>query len=212
MPYNDTGRHAMLTGGLGNAITHVGVLQSGDPGTGTNFTGTEATGGTPAYARQAVTWAAASGGTRTNSAAITIDVPAGTYSDVLLMNAVTGNTNNYLGYLPINGTVRGYASTDPTLANDALLSAAHGLSNNDRVRVYNVFAESLPTGLVEGTMYHVVNATTDSFKVSLTQGGAAVDITGLGECFWQRVVPETFSGQGQLTIAIGALVLDMTGA
>ena len=40
----------------------------------------------------------------------------------------------------------------------------------------------------------------------------AVDITatGGGEGYWQRVVPETFGAQGQITVASGALVLDGT--
>jgi len=56
----------------------------------------------------------------------------------------------------------------------------------------------------------VVAATTDTFQVSLTSGGAAVDITGIGEMFHQKVVPEVFAAQGQITVAVGALVLDIT--
>jgi hypothetical protein len=80
------------------------------------------------------------------------------------------------------------------------------------VILYNVFSETLPTGVTEGTVYFVVNSTTDSFKVSTTSGGAAVDITGVGggEGYWQRVVPEVFASQGQITVAAGALVLDAT--
>ena len=84
------------------------------------------------------------------------------------------------------------------------------MANGDRVMVFNVFAEALPTGLIEGVIYYVVGSATDSFQVSLTLGGAAVDITATGELFWQRVVPETFASQGQITIAIGALTLDAT--
>lgn len=214
MPLNDTGKNAALSGGLGNAITHVGVLQNGDPGTGTNFTGTEATGGSPAYARVAVTWAAAASGLRSNSGALTFDVPAGTYSELLLMNAITGNTNNYLGYSPINGSVKGYGVVPDSAAVTANLiySSAHGLVANDQLRVYNVFAESLPTGLTEGTRYFVISAglTTDAFSVSTTQGGSAVDITAVGDLYFQKVIPEVFASQGQITVAVGALVLDAT--
>lgn len=216
MPFNDSAKNAMLDAldETATQITHIGVLQLGDPGTGANFTGTEATGGSPAYARQAVTWAAAASGQKSNTGALTIDVPAGTYSHFLLMNAVTGNTNNYKGYIPFGGAsaVKGFFSVDTTLTNDALLSVAHGMSDNDRVMLFNVFAESLPTGLAEGTIYHVVSSAANSFKVSLTSGGAAVDITavGGGEGYFQRVVPETFGAQGQITVAASALVLDAT--
>ena len=101
---------------------------------------------------------------------------------------------------------------DTTLTNDQLFSVGHGMSDGDRVMLFNVFAESLPTGLTEGTVYFVVSSATNTFKVSLTAGGAAVDITavGGGEGFWQKVIPETFASQGQITVAAGALVLDAT--
>jgi hypothetical protein len=105
--------------------------------------------------------------------------------------------------------IKGFASAD-VIANDKLWSAGHGMANGDRVMVFNVFAESLPTGLTEGVIYFVVGAATDSFQVSTTLGGSAVDITATGECFWQRVVPETFNSQGQITIAAGQLALDAT--
>ncbi len=53
----------------GNPITHIGLIDD---------VGAELTGGSPAYARQAVTWTAASGGTVRPNADLTFDVPAGT--------------------------------------------------------------------------------------------------------------------------------------
>lgn len=215
MPLNDLGKNKALDGldESVTGITHIGVGNVADPGTSTNYGGTEATGGSPAYARQAVTWGAAASGAKTNSGALTFDVPAGSYGYLLFFNASTGNTNNYLGYAPINGTVKGFFSVDTTLTNDQLFSVAHGLSDTDRVQLYNVFSESLPTGLSEGTIYYVVSSATNTFKVSLTSGGAAVDITAVagGEGYFQKVIPETFASQGQITVAIGALTLDATG-
>lgn len=217
MPFNTTALNVALDALDESAtqITHVGILAaSADPGTGTNHAGTEATGGSPAYARQAVTWAAASSGTKSNSGSLTFDVPAGTYAYFGLFNASTGNTNNYRGYIPFGGAsaLKGFFSTDTTLTNDQLFSVAHGMSDGDRVILYNVFSETLPTGLTEGTLYYVVSSATNTFKVSTTQGGAAVDITALGggEGYWQRVVPEVFAAQGQITVAASALVLDAT--
>jgi len=216
VPFNDLGKNKALDGldeSVSGAITHIGVGNSTDPGTGTNYAGTEATGGSPAYARQAVTWAAASGGQKSNSGALTFDVPAGTYAFLLFFNASTGNTNNYLGYIPINGSVKGFFSVDTTLSNDQLFSVGHGLADGDRVQLFNVFSEALPTGLTEGTVYFVVSSATNSFKVSTTSGGSAVDITavGGGEGYFQKVIPEVFGAQGQITVAIGAAVLDATG-
>lgn len=216
MPFNDVAKNVMLDA-LDESvtqITHVGIHTLTDPGTGTNANAGEATGGTPAYARKAVTWGAAASGQKSNTGGLTFDVPAGTYGFFTLWNAVTGNTSNYRGYSPFGGAaaLKGFFSVDTTLANDQLLSVGHGMADNDRVMLFNVYAESLPTGLTEGTVYFVVQSAANTFKVSTTQGGAAVDITavGGGEGYWQRVVPETFGAQGQLTVAVGALVLDLT--
>jgi hypothetical protein len=220
MPFNATAKNLMLDAldeSIAAGIKYVGVLQTGDPGTGTNFTGTEATGGSPAYARQAVTLGAAASSQKLNSATLTIDVPAGGYSHFLLMNTLTGNSGSFLGSIPFGGSspLKGFFSCDTTLTNDQLLSVAHGMSDGDRVQLSGVFAEALPTGtgLTAGALLYVVSSTTNTFKVSLTSGGAAIDLTatGGGEGYWQRVVPDTFVGQGQITVAISALVLDLTG-
>jgi hypothetical protein len=72
-------------GTLGNYIG----LATGDPGTTATPTA-EATGGSPAYARKPTTWTSGSGGSLGGSA-VTIDVPAGTYTHILLASAVSGN-------------------------------------------------------------------------------------------------------------------------
>jgi hypothetical protein len=53
----------------------------------------EISGGNPAYARKAVTWNAASGGSKTNSGAVAFDIPAGkTVNAVGVVSALTGGT------------------------------------------------------------------------------------------------------------------------
>ena len=52
----------------GAYITYIGLVDSG---------GTEISGGSPAYARQAVSWTSASGGTIRPSADLTFDIPSG---------------------------------------------------------------------------------------------------------------------------------------
>jgi hypothetical protein len=215
MPLNDIAKNVALDG-LDESVTagvkFVGVFTAADPGTGATYTGTEATGGSPAYARQAVVFGAAASAAKTNTGAIAIDVPAGTYGFVGLFNTVTGNVSgNYLGYVPLNGSVKGFGTVDAAdVTANTVTSNGHGLVNTDRVQLFNVFAETIPAGITEGTLYFVVGSATDTFQVSLTSGGAAVDITGQGEVFFQKVIPETFASQGQITIAVGALALDAT--
>lgn len=73
MPLSNNGKHVML-----DQLATVAVwasLHSGDPSTtGAN----EISGGSPAYARKAITWNAASGGALDNNANPVFDVPAGT--------------------------------------------------------------------------------------------------------------------------------------
>ena len=69
---------------LGNYIG----LATGAPGS-TATPANEATGGSPAYARVATTWTVV-GGVATGSA-VTINVPAGTYSYMLLCSGSSGN-------------------------------------------------------------------------------------------------------------------------
>jgi hypothetical protein len=214
VPLNNTAIHAALDALDESAtqVTHVGIHTLTDPGTGTNALSGEATGGSPAYARQAATWGAAASLVKSNTNTFTWDVPAGTYAFFTLWNASSGNTSNYRGYIPFGGAsaIKGFFSVDTNLANDQFLSPAHGMSNGDRVMLFDVFGAALPTGVSEGTIYFVVNVATDTFKVSLTSGGAAVDLTvvGGGEGFFQRVIPEVFGAQGQITAAAAALVLD----
>lgn len=76
-----------------DAVVALGVyvsLHTASPGTtGAN----EASGGSPAYARQATTWSADStdDGVRTGTQ-VTIDLPAGTYTHFGLWSAASGGT------------------------------------------------------------------------------------------------------------------------
>lgn len=90
--YDTTARNAMLDH-LATLVTRV-ALHTGDPGAA-NAADNEVTGGTPAYARKAIAWNAASGGAIDDSTAPVFDVPAGTtVSWVSLWN--TAGTVRYL--------------------------------------------------------------------------------------------------------------------
>lgn len=75
--YDTTARNLMLDA-LRASCTRL-ALHSGDPG-GANGAANELTGGSPAYARKAVAWNAASGGAAAQSADVVFDVPASTVS------------------------------------------------------------------------------------------------------------------------------------
>ena len=69
----DNGKHLMLEGFAGSAVW--GSLHTADPSTnGAN----EVTGGSPAYTREAISWAAAASGSVSSDANIVFDVPGTT--------------------------------------------------------------------------------------------------------------------------------------
>lgn len=91
------------------------------------------------------------------------------------------NMTSYEALYDILGNIYGLGSgTSFTAAtDDTLTSAAHPLSNGDVVEVSNS-GGGLPAGLAASTKYFVIDTTTNTFKVSLTKGGSAVDVTSTG--------------------------------
>lgn len=121
MPYSAGAKNYMLDQ-LGTVCLYAS-LHSANPGsTGAN----ELTGGTPAYARQALTWNAASAGSKTLSDTPLFDVPASTtITHVGLWSAATGGT--YYGYVDVTDEVFAaqgtYTVTSGTLDLNATASA-----------------------------------------------------------------------------------------
>lgn len=62
---------------------------------------------------------------------------------------------------------------------DVLTTVDHGLSDGDVVELSNS-GGALPSGLAASTKYYVVSSTTNTFQLSLTLGGSAVDFTSNG--------------------------------
>jgi len=190
----DGAKNAMLDtlGGRNGFLS----LHSGFPGTtGAN----ELAGGSPAYARKAHTWNAAAGGVLDDSNAPVFDVPASTtvqYSG--LWSLVTLGV--FDGWVPLGATADPFLFTAEDTT-DVLTADGHGLADTTQVIVIDVGTSgALPTGLTEGTVYFVRDSTTDTFKLALTSGGVAIDLTTDGAGFVQRILPEVFAAQGTLTV------------
>lgn len=69
------------------------------------------------------------------------------------------------------GTAIGTATTAAT--GDTFTITAHGMSNGDQVVLTSV---TTTTAVKADTPYYVVNTATNTFKLALTKGGAAIDI------------------------------------
>lgn len=194
MPWNNSAKTDAL-GAVRTATTHLSIHTAYPGDTGTS----ETSGGSPAYARKPVTWAAISGTPPQFdlSAAVQFDIAAGVVAKwVGGFTALTVGT--FKGCAPLGSTLRGVATLQST--DDIFRSDAHGLPNDRRVVFYPVAGEALPTGIVEGTDYFVISATTDTFQVSATQGGAAINLTTDGEVRWQDMIPATDAAQFKVDV------------
>ncbi|TCM19938.1 hypothetical protein, partial [Novosphingobium sp. ST904] len=81
--------------------------------------------------------------------------------------ALSGNP--FVSMLPRAATI--------TIASPATVTATgHGLANGKRVQFTT--SGALPTGILANTTYFVINAATDTFNISATQGGAAIGTSG----------------------------------
>lgn len=201
MKLTDTVKNALLdvldeSGSYGK----YGSLHTAYSATGAN----EVSGGSPAYARKALTWAAASGGSKALAATLPVwDVPASTtVAWVGIFDA--SSAGNFVGMFPAGAMALREFTADTS---DLITSKAHGYSAGQAVVFWG---SALPTGLSVGTIYYVISSglATDAFKVSATLGGSAVDLSSTGGGFVQGCVPETFTGQGTYTASSGSIDLN----
>jgi hypothetical protein len=143
--------------------------------------GTEVTGA--GYTRKAITnntseWTAASGGSKSNInaqsfPAATADYPAKILGWALMTATSAGNVMAWGKLVGVYKVITADATTD------TFTSASHGYTNGTRVQVENADG-ALPAGLSENTTYYVIGAATNTFQLSATSGGAAINITDAG--------------------------------
>lgn len=168
-------------------ITEASAHTAFPGGTGAN----EVTGGT--YARVSATFSAASSGIRSLSSGVGLDIPAGTTVRWLgLWNGAT-----FVGYAPNAGSPKEFIC-DPVT--DVITCPGHGFVDTNKIVFYG---DTTPSGITEGTVYYVANATTNTFKVSAAPGGAAIDLTTAGGsgCVVSSITEEEYGGGGTHTIA-----------
>jgi len=72
-----------------------------------------------------------------------------------------------------------YATFTADAETDKITSAAHGLVDDDTVRLTTT--DTLPGGLSTDTTYYVIEADTNTFELSATKGGTKINITNTGD-------------------------------
>jgi hypothetical protein len=217
MFWSNTGKGVMLNAmdEAASGGASYGSLHTAYSTTGSN----EVTGGSPAYARSALTWGAASGGVKSLTTTLpTWNVPSGTTVQWFgLWDAVT--SGNFLGMMPLGAgsLLSAMVEVSTDLTNNDIFSKAHGLVAGNRV----VFWGTLPTGLsredaTNGPYYVIATGlTTDSFRVANSAANyasnTAVDITGTAPYafYVQRAIPQTTVTQDTISLASGSIDLSV---
>ena len=99
------------------------------------------------------------------------------------------------------------AVTINTTSDTFTTATNHGLSVNDQV-TFKATDGNLPTEIVTGTTYYIINAnfTSTVFSVSATEGGAAVNMTGSATGTYQ------VTRQGQLTADVVSFTSNRIGS
>lgn len=114
------------------------------------------------------------------------------------LNSATENGTMRLQIVALPKTGAIAASTFTAASTDIVTVAAHGLTAGTRVTLTTDSAD-LPLGLAIATNYYLRDVTTNTFKLSLTPNGAAVDIqdagTGVHTLTWY---PEILVDSGEI--------------
>lgn len=71
-----------------------------------------------------------------------------------------------------------YLDVTVSATDDTITKTNQKLDNGDRVRIAS--SGTVPGGLDDSTLYYVVGSSGNSFQLSATEGGAAIDITSVG--------------------------------
>ena len=144
---------------------------------GDNVTNVAVAGGGARYlgAAPAVTFSGGGG----TSAAATATIAGGVVTAITVTNV--GSAYTSAPTVAIAKPARIIPLASITTATDTIAYTTHGLNAGD-VLVYNNGGGTSATGLTSGTTYYVIASglTANAFKVSATDGGSTVDITGQG--------------------------------
>jgi hypothetical protein len=114
-----------------------------------------------------------------SSAAATATIAGGVVTAVTITNTGTGYTS--VPTVAIAIPRRTIPTTGITIGTDTIAYTAHGLSAGDAVKYFHG-GGTAATGLTNNTTYYVIASglTANAFKVSATDGGTTVDISGTG--------------------------------
>ena len=191
MPLSTADINALLSTWASGAL-YVSV-HSAYSATGAN----ELSGGS--YARVAVTWGSPAGGSIALSGTpYSVNIPASsTAAFVGFWSALSGGT--FQGMFP-GGNAPAYTFAAPS-STDTLLAPGSAYVANQPVVVFPTAGSTIPTGLTAGVIYYVISPSSDSFELSATSGGSAINLTADGSGIVQAITPDVFGSAGTYSVA-----------
>lgn len=204
MPYSATAINQELDA-LANVAPSTNLigyaaLHSAYSATGAN----ELTGGSPAYARVAVSWSASAGGSKSLSATPSpFNVPASsTIAFVGLWSALTAGTFAGMG---ANGAATPYAFTATNASPAVFTAPGNSYGAGQAVVLFPGAGGTIPTGFTLGTIYYVSSPSGGTFQLSASSGGASIVSTSAGSGLVQAVTLEVYGSQGTFQLSSDAL-------
>ena len=92
---------------------------------------------------------------------------------------------------------------------DTFTAPGHTLSDTNQVRIVAIPGATLPTGVSAGTTYFVRDSATDTFKLALTSGGTAIDITASGAGLVALIEAKAIANLDVVRILAGQLSISL---
>lgn len=201
MPFSTTALNQSLnavTGGTFTSLAAYASLHSSYSGTGAS----ELSGGS--YAREAVTWNSAAGGTKTSASV------AGTYSiyaggTVAFIGLWSASSGGSFGGMGPNGGGSQYGFTSTAAAPVVFTAPFSAFTNGQTVVLFDSAGATISPDFTVGTVYYVLNASGATFQLSATSGGAAVNSVTVGAGIVQAINVEAFGSAGTFTLSSATL-------
>lgn len=166
----------------------------------------ELSGGSPAYGRVSLTWAAASTGAGTKALSTTpgaFNVPgfntvvAGQNTPVAFIGLWSAQTNGTFAGMGPNGGFSPYAFT-ATSASPCVFTApgTSYTAGQSVVLLPAAGSGAIPTGFTAGTIYYVSAPSGATFSLAATNGGTAINSSSTGSGLVQAIAVESYAVQG----------------
>ena len=197
MPFSTTALDQSLnavTGGTYTSLAAYASLHSSYSGTGAS----ELAGGS--YAREAVTWNPAAGGTKTSASV------AGTYSiyaggTVAFIGLWSASSGGSFGGMGPNGGATQYGFTSTAAAPVVFTAPFSAYTNGQTVVLFDSAGAVISPDFTVGQVYYVTNAAGATFQLAATPNGAAVNSATVGAGIVQGITVESYGTSGTFTLS-----------